>query len=38
MKKQPAYLMLYGKLRGQITEGIYHTGDRLPSKRAMAQE
>ena len=38
MKKQPAYLMLYGKLRGQITEGIYHTGDRLPSKRAMADQ
>ncbi len=41
MKKKeftPAYLTLYRKLRLQITEGIYPTGSRIPSKRNIAME
>lgn len=36
MKTQPSYLKLYRKLREQITAGIYSAGDRLPSKRTLA--
>lgn len=36
MKKQPEYLNIYYKLRDQITSGAYHFGQRLPSKRQLA--
>lgn len=39
MKKNDfAYLRLYQKLRDEITRGAYQFGDRLPSKRVMAEE
>lgn len=34
----PAYLQIYRQLRKDITEGIYHYGDRLPSKRSLAED
>ncbi len=36
MKKQPEYLNIYYKLRDQITSGAYSFGQRLPSKRQLA--
>lgn len=36
MKKQPEYLNIYYKLRDQITSGAYDFGQRLPSKRQLA--
>lgn len=37
-KKEPAYLQLYRLFVKDITTGRYHFGDRLPSKRAAAEE
>ncbi len=34
----PAYLQLYRMLRHDITEGFYRFGDRLPSKRMLAED
>lgn len=34
----PAYLQLYGKIRGDIVNGIYMYGTKLPSKRVIADE
>lgn len=36
--KSAAYLKIYTKLREQITNGKYKNGDKLPSKRMMADE
>ncbi|MCR5734349.1 MAG: GntR family transcriptional regulator, partial [Lachnospiraceae bacterium] len=36
--KTPAYLQLYRYLRNDIVKGIYPYGDKLPSKRTMAEE
>ncbi len=36
--KEPAYLQLYRLLVRDITTGRYHYGDRLPSKRAAAED
>lgn len=36
--KSAAYLRIYTKLREQIVNGSYKNGDRLPSKRMMADE
>ena len=36
--KQSAYLQLYSQLRKDITEGVYRYGERLPSKRLLAEE
>lgn len=39
MKKNDfAYIRLYQRLRDEITRGAYKYGDRLPSKRVMAEE
>lgn len=35
-KKEPAYLRLYTRVRGDILSGVYPFGARLPSKRSMA--
>lgn len=35
---QKAYLKLYETLRGEILKGSLRTGDRLPSRRQLAQE
>lgn len=35
---KPAYLQLYLKLREEITEGIIKKGEKLPSKRTLADE
>lgn len=35
-KSTPAYLQIYQKLRKDITDGIYQYGDRLPSRRVLA--
>ena len=32
------YMKLYTQLREKITRRIYHEGDRLPSKRQLADE
>lgn len=34
----PAYLQLYHQIRKDITEGAYRLGDKLPSKRILAEE
>ncbi len=34
----PAYLQLYRQIRHDITEGHYRFGDRLPSKRMLAED
>ena len=36
MKKTPEYLIIYEKLKNDITEGVYAPGSRLPSKRVAA--
>ena len=36
--RRPAYLQLYERLKGQIIGGVYNPGQRLPSKRALADE
>ena len=36
--RRPAYLRLYERLKGQIIGGVYNPGQRLPSKRALADE
>ena len=38
MIRQPAYLRVYYKLRDQITGKAYQFGQRLPSKRQLADE
>ena len=39
MKKNDfAYMLLYKRLRDEITRGAYKYGDRLPSKRVLAEE
>ena len=39
MKKQDfAYIKLYEKIREEITCGAYKYGDKLPSKRVLAEE
>ncbi|MBQ8138561.1 MAG: PLP-dependent aminotransferase family protein [Lachnospiraceae bacterium] len=35
---EPAYIQLYRQLVRDISEGIYHYGDKLPSKRIIAEE
>ncbi len=35
---RPAYLKIYEALRGDITSGTYALGERVPSKRTMADE
>lgn len=37
MGKQKAYMELYTRVRKSITGGVYRWGDKLPSKRAMAE-
>lgn len=34
----PAYLRMYRRLAGDITDGVYPPGSRLPSKRSLAAE
>lgn len=36
--KQSAYMQLYRQLRGDIVSGVYKYGDKLPSKRLLAEE
>ena len=36
--KQSAYMQLYHQLREDICRGVYKYGDRLPSKRTLAEE
>ena len=36
--KQPAYLKIYEALRDDITSGAYALGERVPSKRTMAEQ
>ena len=36
MKKTPEYLNIYEKLKNDITEGVYPSGSKLPSKRVAA--
>lgn len=36
--KRPAYLKIYEALRGDITSGAYALGERVPSKRTMAEQ
>ena len=36
--KQSAYMQLYIQLRSDITSGVYKYGDKLPSKRMLADE
>lgn len=39
MKKQSfAYMQIYTQIRDKITGGIYRYGDKLPSKRTLAEE
>ncbi|MBE6036784.1 MAG: PLP-dependent aminotransferase family protein [Clostridiales bacterium] len=38
LQKQSAYLQLYRQLRSDITDGVYKHGQRLPSKRLLADE
>ena len=35
---RPGYLQLYEQLRGDIAEGVYPFGSRLPSKRLLSEE
>ena len=37
-EKRPVYLQLYSQLRDDIVNGIYSCGDKLPSKRSLAEE
>ena len=37
-KQHPAYLQLYELIKGQIISGLYRPGQRLPSKRALADQ
>lgn len=34
----PAYLQIYKELRDDIVKGVYHYGERLPSKRELAED
>lgn len=36
--KRPAYLKIYEALRNDITSGAYALGERIPSKRTMAEQ
>ena len=36
--KRPAYLKIYEALRDDITSGAYALGERVPSKRTMAEQ
>lgn len=36
--KEPAYMQLYRQLRADITNSVYKYGERLPSKRTLAEE
>ena len=38
MKKEPAYLQLYKRMREAIVGGVYAYNSKLPSKRTMADE
>ena len=38
MKKEPAYLQLYKRMREAIVSGVYAYNGKLPSKRTMADE
>ena len=38
MKNQPKYLLLYEELRDEIVRGAWACGQRLPSRRQIAQE
>ena len=35
---QPAYIQLYRQLVADITAGVYTAGQKLPSKRTVAEE
>lgn len=35
---KPAYILLYEKIRGDIVNGIYKKGEKLPSKRALSDK
>lgn len=37
-QKHPVYLQIYKQLRDDITGGVYEFGDKLPSKRLLADE
>lgn len=37
-KKEPAYLQLYIQMREDIVNGVYKNGEKLPSKRLVADE
>ena len=37
-RRLPRYLQLYREIREDITEGRYRLGERLPSKRLLAEE
>jgi len=36
--KSPAYIQLYEQLKRDIVEGVYKSGQKLPSKRLLAEE
>lgn len=36
-KPEPIYLGVYKKLRGEILDGVYKDGEKLPSKRLLAE-
>ena len=35
---RPAYMQLYALIRDDIIDGVYKLGDKLPSKRIMADD
>ena len=37
-EEHPVYLQLYRQIREDIVRGNYKTGDKLPSKRLLAEE
>lgn len=37
-EKRPVYLQLYSLIRDDIVNGVYKYGDKLPSKRTLAEE
>lgn len=37
MRKTPVYMTIYEHFKDMLNEGIYHEGDRLPSKRKLAE-
>ena len=37
-KKKPSYIELYERVRDDIVKGIYRQGEKLPSKRFMAEK